>query len=115
MRQDSCIFCKIIAKEIPAGVQYEDDRVLAFNDIAPVAPVHILIIPKIHMASLAYVTEPDVAMLGHIQWVTAQIAAGIPELADGYRVITNCGEWAGQSVFHLHYHLVGGKPLAWSF
>jgi len=115
MNQDSCIFCKIIAKEIPAAVQYEDEKVLAFHDIAPAAPIHILIIPKIHMSSLASATESDISLLGHVQWVAAKIAEGIPELANGYRVITNCGDWGGQSVYHLHYHLLGGKPLAWNF
>ena len=115
MKQDTCIFCKIIAKEIPAAVQYEDDKVLAFNDIAPVAPIHILIVPKVHVNSLVSVTGADIDLLGHIQWVAAQIAANVPELANGYRVITNCGDWAGQSVFHLHYHLIGGKQLTWNF
>jgi histidine triad (HIT) family protein len=115
VNQEDCLFCRIIRKEIPARIHYEDEQTLAFYDIAPVAPTHVLIVPKAHIASLDAARLEQADLLGHIQLVAAQIAAGIPDLASGYRLITNCGEWGGQTVMHLHYHLIGGKPLAWIF
>jgi histidine triad (HIT) family protein len=115
MPREDCLFCKIIRREIPATTVYEDDRILVFKDIAPAAPVHLLIVPKTHLDGLNAAGFEHIELLGYIQCQAAVIASGIPELASGYRLITNSGEWGGQSVPHLHYHLIGGKPLAWSF
>ncbi len=106
-----CIFCKIAAGEIPSERVYEDDKVYAFRDINPVAPVHILVIPKKHIASLAEVCERDAELLGHIQLKIAEIAAAAGVAADGYRVATNIGKHGGQTVKHLHYHILGGRQL----
>jgi histidine triad (HIT) family protein len=106
-----CLFCKIGAGEIPSNVVYEDDELLAFRDISPKAPTHILIIPKKHVASLADTTDTDAALLGKIQILVRQLAEkeGIAE--SGFRVISNSGADSGQEVPHLHYHLVGGRKL----
>ncbi len=108
-----CLFCKIVSKQIKADIVYEDDRLLAINDINPAAPIHLLIIPKTHVASLNEVGIEDVEMLGHIQLLASRLAqeSGIAE--SGYRLVNNCGEWGGQSIFHLHYHLLGGKQMGW--
>lgn len=108
---DDCLFCKIIKKEIPSKVVYEDDTVLAFRDINPVAPVHILVIPKKHIESLVELTNEDEAIVGKIYTIINKIAKqeGIAE--KGFRVIVNCGEDGGQEVKHLHFHLLGGKKL----
>jgi len=108
-----CIFCKIANKEIPATIVYEDDLCVAFEDLNPQAPVHVLVIPKQHLTSLADTSEEDVELLGHLCRVCDQVAAekGIKE--DGYRVVTNHGEKAGQSVLHLHLHVLGGRPMNW--
>lgn len=105
-----CIFCKIIAGEIPSSKVYEDDRVYAFRDINPMAPVHILIVPKMHIASADAVDEASSASVARIFEVIPKIAAA-EGLTNGYRVITNCGEDGCQSVKHLHFHLLGGKKL----
>lgn len=108
-----CIFCKIAEKKIPAEIVYEDDRVLAFKDINPAAPVHVLIIPKKHIATLLDIKDEDKDLIGHI-YLTAGRLAGELGLADrGYRVVSNCKEEAGQTVFHIHFHLLGGRPLQW--
>lgn len=110
---EDCLFCKIAAGQIPSQKVYEDDLVYAFKDIAPVAPVHVLIIPKEHvMSSLNDITEDNSAIIAHIFIVAAKIAAELG-LDAGYRVVTNCGEDAGQTVKHLHFHLIGGKKLQW--
>lgn len=105
------IFSRIIAKEIPASIVYEDERVTAFKDIHPQAPVHILIVPNKEIATVDDVTEEDEALLGHMFFVARQIAReqGIAE--KGYRLIVNCREHGGQEVYHLHLHLLGGHPL----
>ena len=105
-----CLFCKIIAGEIPSTKVYEDDKVYAFNDINPAAPVHILIIPKVHIASAAEVTAENADIIGHIFEVAAKLAKE-KGLDNGYRIVTNCGDDAGQSVHHLHFHLIGGRFL----
>lgn len=107
----STIFSKIIAKEIPADVVYEDDEVLAFKDINPQAPVHILIIPKKEIPTVNDVTEADAPLLGKLFVVAKQIAAeqGIAE--GGYRLIVNCRDHGGQEVYHFHLHLMGGHPM----
>jgi histidine triad (HIT) family protein len=107
------IFGKIIRREIPANIVYEDDVCLAFRDIAPQAPVHILVIPKKPIPSLADVTAEDKAVLGHIVLTIKQIADQEGLTEKGYRVVTNTGEDGGQTVSHLHFHLLGGRPLHW--
>jgi histidine triad (HIT) family protein len=107
-----CLFCKIVSGEIPAKRLYEDDRVLAFPDINPQAPVHILIIPKQHLTSHAHATPEDAAMLGHLISVAGEIAR-TANLANGYRLVINTGPDGGQTVEHLHVHLLGGRSMAW--
>lgn len=108
---EDCIFCKIIKGEIPSNKVYEDDEVLAFRDINPVAPVHILVIPKKHITSLANLEKEDEAVVGKIYGVINKIAKQEGILEKGFRVIVNCGEDGGQEVQHLHFHLLGGKKL----
>lgn len=108
---DDCLFCKIIKKEIPSTVVYEDDEILAFRDIHPVTPVHILVIPKKHITSLAQLEKEDEAVIGKIYTVINEIAKKEGILEKGFRVIVNCGEDGGQEVKHLHFHLLGGKKL----
>lgn len=107
----STIFSKIIAKEIPADIVYEDELVLAFRDIAPQAPVHILIIPKKEIPTANDVEAADEAVLGRLFTVAARIASDEGIAKDGYRLIVNCNEDGGQEVFHLHMHLLGGRSL----
>ena len=108
---ENCLFCKIIAGDIPSTKVYEDETVLAFRDIAPQAPTHILVIPKAHIGSVAEVTGENSAVVAHIFEVIAQIAKN-EGLSEGYRVVSNCGPHAGQTVHHLHFHLLGGKQLS---
>ena len=107
----NCLFCKIIAGDIPSAKVYEDDLVYAFRDIAPQAPTHILVVPKVHMADCNAVTAENSAGVARIFEVIPQIAAA-EGLTNGYRVVSNCGEDAGQTVPHLHFHILGGKKLA---
>ena len=107
----NCLFCKIIAGDIPSAKVYEDDLVYAFRDIAPQAPTHILVVPKVHMADCNAVTAENSAVVDRIFEVIPRIAAA-EGLTDGYRVVSNCGENAGQTVPHLHFHILGGKKLA---
>jgi diadenosine tetraphosphate (Ap4A) HIT family hydrolase len=113
MTDPSCLFCQIIAGDIPARRVHEDDLVLAIEDINPVAPVHQLLMPRQHIASAAELGEVDAAMLGRLFTVAARLAAaaGLPER--GYRLVSNVGADGGQSVPHLHVHLVGGRRFAW--
>ena len=106
----NCLFCKIIAGEIPATKVYEDDTILAFRDIAPQAPTHILVVPKCHIPDVDGITAENSAVIAHIFAVIPQIAKA-EGLVNGYRVVTNCGADAGQTVPHLHFHILGGKPL----
>jgi histidine triad (HIT) family protein len=108
---ENCLFCKIIAGDIPSTKVYEDDAVLAFRDIAPQAPTHILVIPKTHIPSVDGITAENSAVVAHIFEVIPQIAKA-EGLKDGYRVVSNCGDHAGQTVKHLHFHILGGKQLA---
>lgn len=108
---ENCIFCKIISKEIPASIVYEDDRVLAFKDINPVAPVHVLIIPKKHISNVNDLEDSDASYVGDIHIAAKKIAQELGVADKGFRLINNCGEGAGQTVFHLHYHLIAGIPL----
>ena len=107
---ENCLFCKIAAGQIPSAKVYEDDQILAFRDIAPQAPTHILVIPKEHIGSVAEVTEENALLVAHIFTVIPRIARA-EGLAGGYRVVSNCGPDAGQTVPHLHFHILGGKPL----
>lgn len=106
-----CIFCKIIAGEIPSTKVYEDDVCLAFRDINPQTPTHILVIPKTHIASVAEITAENSGVVSHVFEKIAEIAKA-EGLDSGYRVVSNCGDHAGQTVHHLHFHILGGKPLA---
>ena len=107
----NCLFCKIIAGDIPSTKVYEDELVFAFRDIAPQAPTHILVIPKAHISGCNGITAENSAVVAHIFEVIPQIAAA-EGLENGYRVVSNCGEDAGQTVHHLHFHILGGKRLA---
>ncbi len=109
---DKTIFKKIIDGEIPANIVYDDDRCLAFTDIAPQAPTHLLVIPKQEIASLADVTENDAPLMGHMWTVIPQLAKQL-KLDGGYRVVVNCGDDGGQEVPHLHFHILGGRKMAW--
>ena len=106
-----CLFCKIVAGQIPSTKVYEDEQILAFRDIAPQAPTHILVIPKAHIASVAEITPENSAVVAHIFEVIAKIAAQ-EGVTGGYRVVSNCGDHAGQTVHHLHFHILGGKQLS---
>ena len=106
-----CLFCKIIAGSIPSTKVYEDETILAFRDIAPQAPTHVLVVPKIHMVDTNDVTAENSAVIAHIFEVIPQIAKA-EGLAGGYRVVSNCGADAGQTVHHLHFHILGGKALS---
>ena len=106
------IFSKIIARTIPARIEYEDDCCLAFHDVAPQAPVHVLVIPKRPITSLADVGDEDAPLLGHLLAVAARVARQLG-LSHGYRLVINCGRDGGQTVDHLHVHLLGGRGLGW--
>ncbi|MBR3162908.1 MAG: histidine triad nucleotide-binding protein [Clostridia bacterium] len=106
-----CLFCKIIKGEIPSTKVYEDEEILAFNDIKPLAPIHILVIPKKHISSLADMENGDEVIVGKIYKVINKIAEEKGFKKDGYRVIVNCGENGGQEVMHLHFHVLAGKKL----
>ncbi len=107
-----CLFCKIAAGEIPSKKAYEDEKVYAFYDIDSQAPVHILVIPKEHIQSVNQITPENQEIVGHIFTVIAKLAKEL-DLKDGYRVVSNVGEQGGQSVPHLHFHLLGGRNLGW--
>lgn len=107
-----CLFCKIAAGEIPSKKVYEDDRVLAFYDINPMAKVHVLVIPKAHIDSVAAITEENADLVAHICTVIPKIARELGLTEGGFRVVSNCGENAGQSVRHLHFHILGGEQLS---
>ena len=108
---ENCLFCKIAAGIIPSTKVYEDDQVLAFRDIAPQAPTHILVIPKAHISGMSEVTEENAALAGHCLAVAAKVAAAEGQ-ENGYRNVSNCGHDAGQTVHHLHFHILGGKKLS---
>ncbi len=108
-----CLFCEIVERKIPSKIVYEDDRSLAFEDIQPQAPVHVLIIPKEHLASLEAADEASAGLLGHLLLVSRDLARRLKIDGSGYRLLTNHGRGAGQSVFHLHFHLLGGRAMHW--
>ncbi len=113
MAQASCLFCKIVAGDIPSDTVYEDPLVLAFNDIAPVAPVHQLIIPRRHIESAVVLAESDGELLGRLFTVASRLAAEAGLTDAGFRVVTNVGPDGGQTVSHLHFHLIGGRRMTW--
>lgn len=114
MRSDpSCLFCRIVAGELPATRIHEDDEVIAIRDIAPRAPTHILVLPRDHIPSAAALTAADGPLLGRIFEISATLARAEGIADQGYRVVTNVGRWGGQTVDHLHFHLMGGRSFSW--
>lgn len=108
-----CIFCRIVAGEIPASRVFEDDRVIAIRDVAPRAPTHILLLPRDHIRSAAELTDADAPIVGRLFAVAAEIARREGIAANGYRLVVNVGRWGGQTVDHLHVHLLGGRSMSW--
>jgi len=108
-----CIFCKIINKEIPAEIVYEDELMLAFKDLNPVAPVHVLLIPKKHISTLSDLQSEDINTMGHIIYIAKKLASELGLGEQGFRIVSNCKEDGGQTVFHIHFHLLGGRFLDW--
>lgn len=109
----TCLFCRIIAGEVNATIVHQDDQVVAFEDINPQAPHHVLICPRKHLDTLNDVTAADEQLMGHAIRVAADLARSLGDAEAGYRVVANCMEGAGQSVFHIHVHLLGGRSLSW--
>lgn len=107
---EDCIFCRIAAGEIPSSKVYEDDKMIAFKDLEPAAPVHVLLVPKIHAANVA---EADPALVGYMLSKAGEIAAALSVKENGFRLVINTGKDGGQTVQHLHIHLLGGKPMGW--
>ena len=108
-----CLFCKIANKEIPATIAYEDEDAVAFHDINPAAPKHVLVIPRKHIASLTDMTDADTPLLGKLLAVARRVAEAEGLTGSGFRVVLNTGPHAGQSVFHVHVHVLGGRLMAW--
>ena len=111
-RDPDCLFCRIVADELPSDRVYEDDHVIAFRDIHPQAPTHVLVVPRLHVPDIDTLGEDDAGLLTAL-FVAVRRVAEQERLAKGYRVVTNVGAESGQSVFHLHLHLLGGRPMAW--
>lgn len=109
----TCLFCKISAGEIPAKLVYEEKHIIAFHDIAPQAPHHILIIPRKHIATINDIQFEDNELIGDMMLVAKKIAADLKMASDGYRVIMNCNPHGGQAVYHIHFHLLGGRQMGW--
>ena len=107
------IFDKIISKEIPVEIIYEDDLALAFSDINPQAPIHFLVIPKKQIATINDIQVADKELVGHLYWVAAQITADLGVAEQGYRAVMNCNEYGGQTVYHIHLHVLAGKLMGW--
>lgn len=112
-REPGCLFCRIVAGEIPSTRVTEDDTVIAIRDIAPRAPTHVLVMPREHIPSAADLTDADSAIVGHVFAVAAEVARSEGIADAGYRIVTNVGTWAGQTVDHLHFHLMGGRAFGW--
>lgn len=110
---NDCLFCRIAAGGIPADIVHDDDLVVAFRDIAPRAPTHILVVPRRHIASAAVLTEADGPLLGRLFAVSADLARSAGVAEEGYRLVSNVGRWGGQTVDHLHFHLMGGRAFDW--
>src|SRR5215203_2725008 len=113
MAEQNCLFCKIVAGEIPAAKIFEDERAVVFRDINPQAPTHALVIPRAHVASLNEASEGDESLLGHLLLVAARVARDEGHADGGYRTVINTGAGAGQTVFHVHVHVLGGRQLTW--
>jgi histidine triad (HIT) family protein len=111
--QATCLFCRIVRRELPAKIVAEDELVLAFHDIAPRSPTHVLVIPKAHIPSAADLTDADGPLLGRLFAALAGIARDAGIASDGYRIVSNVGRWGGQTVDHLHFHLMGGRAFEW--
>lgn len=109
----SCIFCKIVRKEIPSKAVFEDDKIMAFEDIRPQAPVHIIIVPKSHIEKASELQDADANLVGRLILIAKNIANGKKIQDSGYRIVMNCNKDAGQEVFHLHLHLLGGRKFSW--
>ncbi len=109
---ESCLFCKIIEKEIPGKIVYEDEQILCFHDVDPQAPVHVLIVPKEHIPSLNHIKQDQEALIGHLMGKVKEIAQNLA-LEKGYRLVCNCGEDGLQTVDHLHFHLLGKRKMQW--
>lgn len=109
----NCLFCSIVEKTIPADIVYEDEQVLAFRDIAPQAPTHILVIPKKHITTINDATADDTALIGHMMITAKTIAAQENIAEDGFRLAMNCNEDGGQTVYHIHLHMLGGRAMSW--
>ena len=109
----SCLFCRIIVGEIPADIVYQDEQIIAFRDISPAAPTHLLLVPKRHIADVTSLTAADGTLLAQIYTVAAELARQEGIDAEGFRVVVNNGPGAGQTVLHLHFHLLGGRALGW--
>lgn len=109
----SCLFCQIIAGEIPAKIVYQDDTVLAFEDIAPKAPTHILVIPRKHLATVNDLTDTDTAVAGQLVQTAKILAKKLGIAEDGYRLVINCNDQGGQEIHHIHLHLLGGRQMTW--
>jgi histidine triad (HIT) family protein len=109
----SCLFCRIVAGELPSTRVHEDDLVVAIRDIEPEAPTHILLLPRAHIVSAAELTEADGPLLGRLFAVAADLARSEGIADAGFRLVANAGAWGGQTVFHLHFHLLGGRPMRW--
>jgi len=108
-----CLFCKLVNGDIPAKILYQDDDVIAFEDIAPQAPTHFLVIPKRHVSTLNDLTNDDAALVGKLPITAAKIAKEKGLADDGYRVVMNCNEMGGQTVYHIHMHVLGGRAMTW--
>jgi histidine triad (HIT) family protein len=108
-----CLFCKIAAGEIPASLRYEDERVVAFDDIDPQAPFHMLIVPKEHIVTTLDLTTADNDLIGHVYQVAGRLAGELGFADQGFRIVNNCNEAGGQSVWHIHFHLLGGRQMNW--
>ena len=113
MSEESCLFCKIIAGEIPGSFVHQDERCVVIRDINPQAPTHVLVVPREHIESLDEASQKDEALLGHLLRVAARVANDEGHGESGYRTVVNNGAGAGQSVFHLHVHVLGGRPMTW--
>jgi len=113
MDKKDCLFCKIVRKEIPAKIVFEDNKILAFEDIKPQAPVHILVIPKFHIEKTSDLTEANIHMIGELVLAAKRLAKEKGVEGSGYRIALNCNKDAGQEVFHLHLHLLGGRKFTW--
>lgn len=108
-----CLFCKIVAGDIPADKVYEDQEVLAFRDIKPQAPIHVLVIPKRHIATINDLTPEDAGLVGHLYLTAKRIAADLGVAESGYRTVMNCNRDSGQDVFHIHLHVLAGRRMQW--